>query len=253
MRLLVSVMNPHEVPATVQGGAHFIDVKDPSRGPLGRPPARVVRAVRGAVTPPRMMSVALGDATALSEDLVTAARELASLYVDYIKVGLLGGRSQAAALLRELVQAVADTNRRARVVPVVYADGPRDGVSPPSLPGIAVDTGAHGAMLDTYDKTEGRSLLTHMAEPSLAGFVTRTRAAGLLAGLAGSLGPESIARLRDVAPDVVGVRSAACEGGRSGEVSAARVRSLVQLVRPLPELSGVTTSHSIPGDNAFEK
>lgn len=254
MHLLVSVMDPREVPAAVEGGAHIIDVKDASRGPLGRPPARIVSAVRAALTPPRLMSVALGDATTPSDEITTAVRELAGHDVDFMKVGLLGGSSQAARLLRDLVEAAGNANHRARVVAVVYADAPQaDGLSPLSLPALAAAAGAHGVMLDTFDKSDGTSLLKHMQEPSLLRFVTLARSFRLLSGLAGSLGPEGIARLRDVAPDVVGVRGAACEGGRTGRVSAARVRRLVQLTRPLPPLSGVTASHSRPDGSAFEK
>lgn len=254
MRLLVSVMHSREVPAAVEGGAHIVDVKDASRGPLGRPPARVVSAVRRAVTPPQLMSVALGDATTPSDELTAAAREVASRAVDFVKVGLLAGATQATGLLRELVEAVSDANRRTRVVAVVYADAPHaSGVAPLSLPAVAAAAGAHGVMLDTFDKSNGMSLLTHMQEPSLLRFVTLARSAGLLSGLAGSLGLDGIARLRDVAPDVVGVRGAACDGGRIGTVSAAQVRRLVRLTRQRPTLSGVAASQSRPDGRAFGK
>lgn len=254
MRLLVSVMDPREVHAAVEGGAHIVDVKDASRGPLGRPPARVVTAVRRGLTPPRLMSVAVGDTDTPSDDLAAAVREAANHGVDFVKVGLLGGAKQAAGLLRELVAAGRDSNRRMRVVAVVYVDAPQpDGPAPLSLPAIAAAADADGVMLDTFDKSDDTSLLTHMQESSLLRFVTLARSAGLLSGLAGSLSLESIARLRDVAPDVVGVRGAACAGGRTGRVSAARVRRLVQLTRPPPSPSGVTASHSRPAGRACRK
>ena len=254
MRLLVSVMSSREAPAALDGGAHIVDVKDASRGPLGRPPARVVGAVRAAVSPPRLLSAALGDALASSTALTDAARQLAGHGLDFLKVGLLIRASEAVALLRALVDAAADTSPRTRLVAVVYADAPRPGAPLPlSLPELAAAAGAHGVMLDTFDKSDGTSLLTHMQEPSLLRFASLARDAGLLSGLAGSLTRRDIERLRDVGPDVVGVRGAACEGGRTGRVSADRVRGLLQVVRPLPPLSVTTISHSRPGGTALGK
>jgi (5-formylfuran-3-yl)methyl phosphate synthase len=57
------------------------------------------------------------------------------------------------------------------------------------------------------------------------------RAAGRLVALAGSLDGDAIARLAGLA-DVVGVRGAACRGGRSGEVDAGRVAELRRRVGP---------------------
>lgn len=254
MRLLVSVMDCREVPAALAGGGHIVDVKDASRGPLGRPPARVVTAVRRALSPLRLMSVALGDATTPPDELAAAVREIASQGIDFVKVGLLGGATRAAELLRELVEAAGDANPRTRVVAVAYADVPRaDGPAPLSLPAMAAAAGAHGVMLDTFVKSNATTLLTHMQEPSLLEFVTLARGAGLISGLAGSLGLDEISRLREVEPDVVGVRGAVCDGGRTGRVSAARVRLLAQLTRPLPTPSGVTTSQSRPAGSALEK
>ena len=49
--------------------------------------------------------------------------------------------------------------------------------------------------------------------------------------LAGRLRRTDLAIARDAGADIAGVRGAACEGGRTGTVTSARVRELVDLVR----------------------
>ena len=57
-------------------------------------------------------------------------------------------------------------------------------------------------------------------------FVVAAQALGLKAALAGALSLEDVARSAALGVDVVGVRGAACVGGRTGRVSASKVRAL---------------------------
>jgi uncharacterized protein (UPF0264 family) len=100
----------------------------------------------------------------------------------------------------------------------------------------AVKAGARGILVDTWRK-DRRALLDHFSIERLASLSVGARAAGLLVALAGSLDGDAIARLAGLA-DVVGVRGAACRGGRSGEVDAGRVAELRRRVgrRPAPAL-----------------
>jgi uncharacterized protein (UPF0264 family) len=56
--------------------------------------------------------------------------------------------------------------------------------------------------------------------------VGSARALGLMTALAGALGPADLERACRLGVDLVGVRGTACDGGRRGKVSAARVRAL---------------------------
>ncbi len=62
-KLLVSVRSAIEAEAALAGGASIIDVKEPSRGPLGRADWSVWREVRLAVPASIPVSVALGELT----------------------------------------------------------------------------------------------------------------------------------------------------------------------------------------------
>ena len=49
--------------------------------------------------------------------------------------------------------------------------------------------------------------------------------------VAGSLVAESIERVLELAPAYIGVRGAACVGGRDGAIDLGRVKSLAEVVR----------------------
>jgi len=62
-------------------------------------------------------------------------------------------------------------------------------------------------------------------------FVADCREAGLSCALAGSLTASDLPRLRELAPDIVGFRGAACRGGRrDGTLDRKAVEGLRELV-----------------------
>ena len=87
-----------------------------------------------------------------------------------------------------------------------------------------------GILLDTYDK--GRAGLTSlMPACTLATFVSRAKASGRFVALAGKLALEDIETVQDIGADVIGLRGAACDGGRGGVVTTARVRALCEQMK----------------------
>ena len=84
-------------------------------------------------------------------------------------------------------------------------------------------------LLDTALKDAG--LFTRLEPDAVATWVAAAHAAGLFACLAGSLGGADFATVRALGADVVGVRGAACVGGRTGRVSRRRVAALSALAR----------------------
>ncbi len=238
MQLLVSVRGPVEARAALIGGADVIDAKDPRSGALGavRPPllAAIQRTV-GSARPTRPVSAALGDAE--EEPAVTRrARAASRRRLAFVKLGFAGVRSaaharwMAAAIVRHLAPAT-------RLVLVAYADWePVGGLAPARLVAIAAQVGAAGVLLDTARKTA--PLFALEAPDAVAAWVASVHAAGLFAALAGSLTDPDIATAGELGADVVGVRGAACLGGRLGRVSPERVATLVALTRAT---SGVPT------------
>src|SRR5437764_823524 len=83
-------------------------------------------------------------------------------------------------------------------------------------------------------KDPARGALGAVSAERLAAIRRTVGAAGLFAALAGSLSGADFATVRAVGAELVGVRGAACVGGRKGRVSQARVAALQRLVRAAP-------------------
>ncbi len=239
--LLVSVAGADEVEAALAGGADVVDLKAPGDGALGAPEATVLDAVATAISHARLLggraarlSVALGDAAPSpagpgAGTFALAARAAADTGADYVKVGLRGSMTDdaAVALVGAVVRAVRSRARAARVIAAGFADaGVSGGVGPDRLVAVATAAAADGILVDTAVK-DGRGLLAWLTPAGLARLTADARRRRLLVGLAGSLCAEDLPLVAAAGPDLVGVRGAACAGGRrDGRVDAQQVARL---------------------------
>jgi (5-formylfuran-3-yl)methyl phosphate synthase len=230
MQLLVSVRSAVEVDPALAGGADIIDAKEPSRGSLGAVSADALGQILAQVPADRSVSVALGDFT--DPDDVRAS--VASLPLSprsgpiYLKLGFAGVRSpeRIGSLIGAAVLAARSIPASPGIVAVAYADAtPAETIPPALVPRLARLAGAAGVLLDTHTKN-GLGLLEWVEPGDLAAWVSSARRAGLLTALAGALGLAELPLVRRALPDVVGVRGAACEGGREGRVTRERVEGL---------------------------
>jgi uncharacterized protein (UPF0264 family) len=234
MRLLVSVRDARDARAAVRGGAEIVDAKDPRRGALGPVTPRTLARIRAAVPPGIPVSAALGDAVA-ERVVARAARLAAARGAAYVKVGLrdVADAGHARALAHRAAQGAAEAG--AQLVLVAYADASRARTLPPlAVLEIATAAGARGVLLDTAFKDRG-SLFDVLDVARVAQWLAAARATGgggggLFTALAGSLGEPGLRTALALGADIVGVRGAACDGGRTGRVSVARVAALSALV-----------------------
>ena len=228
MRLLVSVAGAGEARAALAGGADLIDVKDPRGGALGAVRPDVLRAVRDAVPARHPLSVVLGDG-GRPEPLARRAAAARRLGAAFVKLGFRGVTTpvRARALAAAARRGAGDETR---LVLVAYADWrAAAGCAFGTLVDVAADTGAAGVLLDTAVK--GAGLLAQLDGDEVAEWIAAAHAADLFAGLAGGLRGTDFARAAELGADLVGVRGAACDGGRKGPVSAIRVAELSALAR----------------------
>jgi hypothetical protein len=138
----------------------------------------------------------------------------------------VGQASSARSLLAAAVAAASVAPLQPAVVAVACADHePARGLPPDVIAGLAADVGARGVLLDTWRKDAG-DVFSWMAPSEIESWLVQSRRRGLLTALAGSLSADGVRRAAALPADVVGVRGAACVGGRSGPVEAARVRTL---------------------------
>ena len=218
MRLLVSVRNAVEAQAALAGGADIVDAKEPLNGALGQVEPATLSSIAAAVADAAPLSVALGDAG--KDDIAEGLMAAAGAGVAFVKVGFASGRRVTIDL-----PAHSFLTGPALIV-VAYADYVGADAPPPDdVIEIGRRMNARGVLLDTHDKS-GPGLTSMVPAAALRAFVTRARSCGLIAALAGKLTDDDIELVCEAGADIAGFRGAACEGGRTGVVSAARVRAL---------------------------
>jgi uncharacterized protein (UPF0264 family) len=226
--LLVSVRNAAEAEAALAGGAALIDVKEPSRGPLGRADDETIAQVLWAVAGRVPVSAALGEwSEPGAQHWPPVLGQLA-----YLKWGLsgLGGLSAWQSTLRIVDRYLAARHPEVALAAVAYADWRQARApSPEEICAWACARGRGAFLLDTWAK-DGRTLLDWTSLAEVSEWCARCRAAGVRVALAGSLGPDQVRTLLPACPDWIAIRGAACEGGRAGTISTGRVRALVELL-----------------------
>ena len=237
MQLLVSVSDAMEAADALDGGADIVDAKDPSSGPLGPVTLETLNAIRLRTGARRPLSAALGDPSGEVE-----AQRMASAFIHagaaVVKVGFLAARDcgdvqrlvagAVSGAEEGKVRLKADPTEATGVIAVAYADHAPGRVTPWRLIDIACSAGANGILLDTADKL-GPGLLSLFPPETLQSWIHEASSAGLLVAIAGRLSEDDVMRLRDSSADIVGVRGAACVGGRTGRISADNVRRLKEL------------------------
>jgi uncharacterized protein (UPF0264 family) len=163
------------------------------------------------------------------ETIERAAFDYGRIGIGFVKVGFAGTTdiSRVERLLVSAVRGVRATGpQQCGVVAVAYADtGGTTSVDPTALVDIAPRAGASGVLLDTAQK-DGPGLLRLLSPAALERGVALAHRAGLIVALAGKLRSEDLPVICRTGADIVGVRGAACEDGRSSRVAAERVRAL---------------------------
>jgi len=228
--LLVSVCSPAEAVAALEGGAALIDIKEPTRGPLGRADAEAITAIVQTVAGRRPVSVAVGELLEYREPLAVRG-------VAYAKWGLAGcgGGSDWQKLF---VAAKQTLPAGCAAVVVAYADWQAADAPPPERVCAWACEQRVPFLIDTWAKT-GYTLLDCLSVDAIGRLCERCRRAGLMGALAGSLDVPQMEMLRATAPDWFAVRGAACRAGqRQQTIDPDRVRRLAQAA------AGITVARS---------
>ncbi len=239
--LLVSVRDGDEALAALAGGCDILDIKDPTRGALGRASRETVREIISHVraescqTP---VTVALGELIEWDPSRFDPARELMD-GIAACKVGLAGmaGLRTWQTRFEQAVAAIqSSANAPPRMVAVAYAD-----VEQANSPGIeeildcAVQDSFSGLLVDTWSKAHGR-LFDCLPERELSAIIDQCHQAGLWIAMAGRLNFSDVSRLKQWPVDVIAVRSAACLAGeRLSRIDTERVRTLRREIASLPD------------------
>jgi uncharacterized protein (UPF0264 family) len=229
-QLLVSVRSAAEAEAALCGGAALIDVKEPSRGALGRADDPVIAEVLRAVAGRAPVSAALGElCEARGEPLPSAVASLA--FVKWGPAGCQGDEDAWDAKLDLEFGRLRTAAASCRPVAVAYADWRRaKAPAPDQICAFASRRPGGAFLIDTWEK-DGSTLLDWLPEAEASRLCRALRAAGVAVALAGSLGSAEIERLLPARPDWFAVRGAVCAGGRQAVLDEGKVRRLARLLR----------------------
>jgi uncharacterized protein (UPF0264 family) len=224
MQLLVSVRDAVEAAAARTGGADIIDAKEPASGALGAVDLVTFHHIVSTVAHACPVTAALGDA---ADEAVIArtAQAYARAGARLVKIGFaeIASRTHAVSLIAATNEGAAG---HAGVIATAYADADRVGsLDPFAIVDAAAAAGATGVLLDTADK-QGPGLPGLMSVATLSSWVAAARDARLLVALAGKLTVDDFSYVNDAGADIVGVRGAACDRGRTGQIVVTRVRAL---------------------------
>jgi (5-formylfuran-3-yl)methyl phosphate synthase len=241
VELLVSVRSVSEARSALEGGAALIDVKEPSRGSLGRADAEVIRAIVALVGGRRPVSAALGEWAEGVEPMIDSD-------LSYIKWGLASCRRRSD--WRAHLDQALGRRQRPHLVLAAYADW--ECAQAPPIEEVFTLAALHPGsvmLLDTHCKEANNAiakrrptLLDWLPLAWIEDLVARCRAADVKIALAGSLGVPEIRVLLPVRPNWIAVRGAACaKGDRQATVQAEKVRELVEMLNaPVPNANSVS-------------
>ena len=219
--LLVSVRSADEVEAALSGGADLIDVKEPTKGPLGMAEAEIVAAVVTKVKKRVPVSAALGE---WSPEAITVAHWHLELKLDFVKWGL-AGYTPTPGWGEDILDTRRELPAGMEMVAVAYADWERaKSVPPAEIVKFAKRFRFKAFLLDTWNK-DGKTLLDFLKPAEIAELLESVGRVGMKSAIGGSLRPEQVKQLKGVEPDWYAVRASACAGGkRDGAIDTARVK-----------------------------
>jgi len=235
--LLVSVRDATEARAALDGGCDILDIKDPARGSLGMADSAQTQSIIAVAcgfaapkTEPRSsvpipISAALGEALDWL-DMKTPPQIPPGL--TYVKLGTagLGDKAAWSDAWQRAASRIVREDETCHTIIVANADWrPAEGPSPRAVIEAASDLDCDGVLIDTHRK-DACGLFDWLTLTELKELTSVARERNLLFALAGSLTLADAPRLRDIAPDIVGIRTAACQHrNRTGTIDVNAVRT----------------------------
>lgn len=234
IKLLVSPRSKVEAEECIKAEVDIIDIKNPVEGSLGANFPWIIKEILEIVPKNIPVSATIGDLPDLPGTASLAALGVATCGVSYIKAGIKGPKNieDAINLMKKISKAVKSYNKNIKVVAAAYADYKRFGtINPLLITEVAQKAECDVAMIDTGIK-DGKGLFNFLNTDDLKKLINDGHEKNLEVALAGSLKEKDIVVLKDLAPDIIGVRGAACEGydRLNGSIKSSRIKVLKELL-----------------------
>lgn len=216
-QLLISVRTPDEAEVALRAGADLIDIKEPTRGPMGMADPAVIAAIIERVAGRRPVSAALGELKSKADFSALPPG------LSFVKIGLARVGKQWRDQLADRFAQVPSAGK----VPVLYADLVVDGKCPEPEEVIewCRQQKAAGILMDTCKKRNGTCLLDFFPPELLAVCAKLAHLSGLFLALAGSLGGPTARTAAMLGADIIGMRGAVCRNRhRNGKLDPLVIR-----------------------------
>jgi len=232
LKLLVSIKSLAEAEKIKEADFDILDIKNPAEGSLGANYPGVIKSIREQYSE-FPVSAAGGDLPGQSGIASQVSFALASLKVDYLKLGLYGFKNieSAVLMLKEAKKAIKLSGNNVKLIAAAYADYEENNtINPMFLNEIAFKTDIDGIMIDTLNKS-GKNLFSFLKADDLKRFVKQAKNEKVFSALAGSLKSEDLPILREINPDIIGFRGAVCENkDRTAAISSVKINSLYKKI-----------------------
>jgi uncharacterized protein (UPF0264 family) len=246
--LLVSVRNSAEAIEALAGGADVIDIKEPNKGPLGAAESETICDVIQTVGCRAPVTAAFGELTEIVARAVPSQPWSTPRGLALFKIGLAGCNELPdwRSTWQQAVTELSHGEPAARPVAVAYADWRlARAPHPDEVLALACANKCPALLIDTWDKSSG-NLFDHWPAAHLQTFMDRVRTHHIAVVLAGSLTGSAFELAHKLQPNLVAVRTAACEGGRNSNVRADRVRTLKFAAAAVLRIEDQITSENEP-------
>lgn len=210
-QLLISVTSIEEAQIALENGADFIDLKDPALGALGALSLVTIREIVSYVkvasdSGQKLTSATIGDLPMKPQLIVEQVALLANTGVDIIKIGFFDGGENRLSEYESCLSALEPLLKSGlKLIAVLFAEYKY----PFSLIASIKNAGFYGVMLDTAVKN-GATFLDYFTEDEFKKFSENIRAHNLIFGLAGSLGIQHVAKVKEFNPSYMGFRGGVC-------------------------------------------
>ncbi len=222
--LLVSVRNAEEANSAIEGGADIIDVKEPSRGPLGAADLETLQEIAIAVARRKPLSAALGELREAAFNPPTVSLK----EYGWLKFGA-SQFENPTDLRTRWVRAGKWIGGYSQLVVAAYADYQVAKTISPRQIALELRSTFSIFLLDTFSKSS-QSLFDFKSPAVLLKLRDEVHAGGAKFAVAGSLKIEHAKMIALFRPDIVGIRGAACDTNRMGQVRAEKVAAFREAI-----------------------
>ncbi|MEL0102599.1 MAG: (5-formylfuran-3-yl)methyl phosphate synthase [Gammaproteobacteria bacterium] len=219
-KVLGSIKDLSEAKLLLKTDIDIIDLKDPSKGALGRLSNVDIKNIVKYVNNKKLTSSTVGDLPNNIEVIKKNVDEISSTNINFIKIGVYE---------KNYIKTLCDIKSCKKLIAVFFAD-----IFLPSHKDIKnlKDSGFYGVMIDTSDKKSG-NLLNYISYSEINDFLLTAKNFKLLTGIAGSINETHVDELVKLKPDYMGFRGALCEvrSLRNSSICTKNVNNLINIIK----------------------